>query len=416
MVPAKALLHTVRTAENLMKQKDRGIKLDGCAGIDLAAAVERSKKIIETLRKGIAFLLKRNKVETVFGRGRLAAPGRIEVEGKCIIECGSVILATGGRPRELPFAPFDGENILSTTDALGLTSPPPEAAVIGAGASGMEIGLVWAACGSKVTVIEILDRILPFLDEEAVKIVAKSCRKRGIDLMAGTRVTSLEKSGGKVKLAWQGPAGAGELSVDRVLVAAGTSANLEGLWEPGLPIQVEGGFVETDEVMRTTLESVYAIGDLSGPPLLAHAASHEGIVAVEHIAGAGAGRSRAAAVPSVVHFAPQVAQVGITDKEALEKNLDAAVGRFPFAATSMAVAQDETEGFVKIVSEKQGGKILGATIVGSEAGELIGEVSTALAAGMTVKEFLAAVHPHPTLSEALHEAALDALGAPIHKV
>jgi dihydrolipoamide dehydrogenase len=168
--------------------------------------------------------------------------------------------------------------------------------------------------------------------------------------------------------------------------------------------------------MRTTLESVYAIGDLSGPPLLAHAASHEGIVAVEHIAGAGAGRSRAAAVPSVVHFAPQVAQVGITDKEALEKNLDAAVGRFPFAATSMAVAQDETEGFVKIVSEKQGGKILGATIVGSEAGELIGEVSTALAAGMTVKEFLAAVHPHPTLSEALHEAALDALGAPIHKV
>jgi dihydrolipoamide dehydrogenase len=415
-VPTKSLLHTVRTAENLMKQKDRGITLEGKVGIDLAAAVARSKKVIETLRKGTAFLLKKNKIETVYGRGRLAAPGRVEVEGKCVIECESVILAAGGRPRQLPFAPFDGEHILSTTDALDLTAPPLEAAIIGAGASGMEIGFVWAACGSKVTVIEILDRILPFLDEEAVKVIAKSCRRRGITILAGTRVTSLEKSGGKVRLKWQGQSGEGELSADKVLVTAGTSANLEGLWEPGLPIEVEGGFVRTDEAMRTTVESVYAVGDIAGPPLLAHAASREGIIAVDRIAGLEAGHSRAAAIPSVVYFIPQVAQVGIMEKEALEKNMDAAVGRFPFAATSMAVAQDETEGFVKIISEKGGGKILGATIVGSEAGELIGEISAAVAGGMTVRDFLGAVHPHPTLSEALHEAALDTLGMAIHKV
>lgn len=414
-VPTKSLLHTVKIVDQLKKQKDRGISMEGGFQIDLAAAIERSQKVITTLRKGIAFLLKKNNIETLYGRGRLVAPQKVEVEGQCTIDCGHVILAVGGKPKQLPFAPFDGKFILNTTDALNLTEPPGEAAVIGAGASGMEIGLIWAACGTKVTVIEILDHLLPFVDEEAARVVAKACRKRGIKTMTSTRVTAVEKRGGKAFLKWEGKNGEGELEADRVLVSAGTDANLENIWEDGLEIEVKKGFLRTNERMQTSLKTLYAIGDLAGPPLLAHAASREGIAAVDDIAGSES-CSRPSAMPAVVYFIPQVAQVGVMEKEAADSGLDVRVGRFPFAASGMAAAQDDIEGFVKIISEGKSRKIIGALIVGSNAGELIGEMSLAVTSEMTAKDFLKAIHPHPTLSEALHESALDIFGGAIHKL
>jgi len=415
-VPTKSLLHTVRAVESLRKLAQRGVRVDGEVAVDLEGSVARSRTVVETLRKGIAFLLKRRKVETIYGRARLVGPGRVEIEGAGPVESSHVILAAGGRPKPLPFAPFDGELVLSTTHALSLAQPPGEAAVIGAGASGMEIAAVWAACGSKVTVLEILDHVLPFMDEEAAKIVAKSFRKRGIRLMTSTTVTGVEKRGGRVSISWRKGDEEGRVEADRLLVATGTAANIEDLWDGSLGIEVERGFVKTGEAMRTSVPSVHAVGDLAGPPLLAHAASWEGLLAVEHIAGRPGPAGGRPPVPSVVYVLPQVAQVGLTEKEASEKGIAVKVGRFPFSAASMAVAQEETEGFVKIVSDAKTSALLGAVVAGAEAGELIGELATAVTAGMSAEAFVRTIHPHPTLGEAIHEAALDIFGMAIHKV
>jgi dihydrolipoamide dehydrogenase len=415
-VPTKSLLHTVRAADMAARHRDRGLAVEGSVSVDLAAAVDRSKKVTATLRKGIAFLLKRAKVDTRFGRARLLGAGRVEIEGQGVVESDHVILASGGRPRELDFAAFDGQCILSTTHALDLGVPPRSAAVIGAGASGMELGFLWAACGARVTVIEILDQVLPFMDAEAAKTVAKACRKRGMEILTSTRVSSLERSGTGARIQWEGKGTRGEIEVEKVLVAAGTRPNVEDLWDPSLEIEMEKGFVKTNELMQTSLPGVYAVGDLAGPPLLAHAASWEACRAVDHLAGRSADSHERAAVPSVVYFSPQVAQVGMTEREAAEKGVDAAVGRFSFAGTSMAVAQDETEGFVKIVAHRKTDRIVGAVIVGHEAGELIGEMSLAVTLGLKTEDLHRAVHPHPTLSEAIHEAALDVHGLAIHKV
>jgi dihydrolipoamide dehydrogenase len=415
-VPTKSLLHTVRAADMAARHRDQGLVVQGSVSVDLGAAVDRSKKVIATLRKGIAFLLKRAKVDTRFGRARLLGAGRVEIEGQGVVVSDHVILASGGRPRELGFAAFDGERILNTTHALDLGIPPRSAAVIGAGASGMELGFLWAACGAKVTVIEILDQVLPFMDAEAARAVAKACRKRGMEVLTSTEVASLERSVSGVRIQWDRNGKGGEIEVEKVLVAAGTRPNVEDLWEPSLKIEVEKGFVKTDGHMLTSLPGVYAVGDLRGPPLLAHAASWEACRAVDHLAGRDADPHEEAAMPSVVYFSPQVAQVGMMEKEASEKGVDAAVGRFAFAGTSMAVAQDETEGFVKIVADRKTDRIVGAVIVGHEAGELIGEMSLAVTLGLKTGDLHRAVHPHPTLTEAIHEAALDVHGLAVHKV
>ena len=417
-VPTKCLLHTVKTVEALEKQKDRGVIVEGSVGIDLGAAMARSQDVIARLRKGIAFLLKKKKIEIIYGRGKLLAPGKVEVEGLCTIESQHVILAAGGKPKTVPFAPFDGKAVLSTTDALRLEQPPASAVIIGAGAAGMEMGLIWNACGSSVTIIEMLDHVLPFADEDAARVIAKTFRKKKIKCMAKTAVTSLEKSGSTVRLGYRGAGGEGEIEADAVLVTAGTAPNIEGLWSENMDIELDKGFVKTDEAMQTSIPNVYAIGDLKGPPLLAHAASHEGIIAAESIAGQGAGNEgyNAGSVPAVVYVHPQVAQVGLTEKQAADRGIDIAVGRFPFAAVSMAVASDETEGFVKTIAEKKTGKIIGAHIVGHEAGELISQMAAAVRAGMKAGDFINTIHPHPTLSEAMHESCLDILGRAIHKL
>jgi dihydrolipoamide dehydrogenase len=415
-VPTKSLLHTVRAVENVRKLKARGVRLDGDVAVDLEESVARSRTVVDTLRRGIAFLLKRARVETIYGRARLVGHGRVEIEGTGPVESGRVILAAGGRPKPLPFAPFDGELILSTTHALSLARPPGEAAVIGAGASGMEIAAVWAACGSKVTVLEILDHALPFMDEEAARVVARSFRKRGIRLMTSTTVTGVEKRGGRVAISWRKGDEEGRVEADRLLVATGTAANIEDLWDASLGIEVDRGFVKTGEAMQTSVPSVYAIGDLAGPPLLAHAASWEGLLAVESIAGRPGHAGIRPPVPSVVYVLPHVAQVGLSEKEASEKGIAVKVGRFPFSAASMAVAQEETDGFVKIVSDAKTSALLGAVVAGAGAGELIGELATAVTAGMSAEALVRTIHPHPTLGEAIHEAALDIHGMAIHKV
>jgi len=436
-IPTKSLLQTVKAKEISLKHKDYGLRIDGEVKIDLKSAVERSKKIIKRLRNGIEFLLKKNGIEIIYGRGRVKKTGKevlhdplttknlqhytshptllVEVEGICEIETENIILATGGKPKELPFAPFDGEKIISTTQALEITTPPEEVVIVGGGAAGIEIGLIWSACGSRVTVIEILDRILPFADEDAAGIVEKACRKRGINIMTATRITSIEKSGSLIKVFWQNEEGnRGEITAEKVLVTAGTNPCIENLWDSSIQINIRNGFIETDSNMKTSVEGIYAIGDISGPPLLAHKASHEGIIAVESIAGI-KNQSTPLLIPQVVYSFPQIAQIGFTKKQAEKMGMDTVIGNFPFSASGMALAEDETEGFVKIICEAKSGKILGGTIAGVNAGELISEIEVAINAQMTAKEFAQTIHPHPTLSEAIAEASLDAFSRAIHK-
>jgi dihydrolipoamide dehydrogenase len=420
-IPTKALLTSAFMVQEMRAGEKHGISA-GDLKIEMGPAQERSRKVADQLNRGVTGLFKKNKVTHVEGYGRLSGKGKVEVEGKDgnkgTWEAKHIILATGSRPRSLPFLEIDGEHVWSSDDALMQKEAPKRLAIVGAGAIGMEFADVFQAYGSEVTVIEALDRILPLEDADISKELQKIyTKKRGMTFHVGARLEKTEVKNGGVVLTFKDKDGKEQtLEADKVLSAVGRVPNTEdlGLDEAGVTLTEKGGFIQVDEWMRTSVEGIYAVGDCAGNQLLAHKASHEGIVCVEKIAGEAHGSVDYGNIPNCTYCHPEVASVGMTEEEAREAGHDIQVGKFPFIGNGRALAGGHADGFIKVIRDKKYSEILGAHMIGPHATELIAEFVVGRHLESTVEEMDKAIHPHPTLSEAVAEAALAALGRPIH--
>jgi dihydrolipoamide dehydrogenase len=418
-IPTKALL-TSALLVNEMKEGARHGIVAKEVSFDLAPAQKRSRAVADQMNKGVAFLFKKNKVTHIQGFGRLEGKGRVEVEAeggkKTVYEASHVIIATGSRPRDLPILKIDEDRIWSSTGALMHEKAPASLLIVGAGAIGMEFADVYDSYGTKVTIVEMLDRILPLEDAEVSKFMERSFKKRGVDVYTSARFENAAVHDDGVRATFKDAKGeAHEIDVEYVLSAVGRVPNSEGLGLEKAGVQTDDrGFIVVDAAMRTNVPGVYAIGDVAGHQLLAHKASHEGITCVERIAGKGEGTVDYGNVPNCTYCHPEVASVGLTEEQARAEGFDIEVGKLPWVAIGRAVALGHTDGFVKIIRDKKYSEILGAHIVGPSATELIAEFVVGRHLESTVEELERAIHPHPTLSEGVSEGALAALGRPIH--
>jgi dihydrolipoamide dehydrogenase len=418
-IPTKALLESAAMISRLGHAAEFGIDI-GEIRTNLAQAVKRSRGTADRMRKGVGYLFKKYKVEHVEGRGRLAGSGSVEVTardgGTRTLQGKHVIIATGSRPKDLPFLKIDHDRIWDSTDAMLAENAPDTMAIVGAGAIGCEFADVYAAFGTRVIIIEALDRILPLEDRDCSKVVDRSYRKRGIEIFTGARLEKAELGDDGVTVTFTTSNGEKkEMKVERVLSAIGRTANVEdiGLEKAGVEV-TDRGFIKVDRQMRTSVEGIYAVGDVAGPPLLAHKGSHEGIACVEAIHGDAHAGIDYENIPNCTYCHPEVASVGLTEEAARERGLDIEVGSFPWSANGRAVTAGEMEGFVKVIRDKRYSEVVGAHIVGPHATELIAEFVLGRHLETTVEEMDRAIHPHPTLSEAVAEAALAALGHPLH--
>jgi dihydrolipoamide dehydrogenase len=417
-IPTKALLHSAYVA-NLVSHdaKELGIEVSGVKA-DYGVAMRRSRKVSEQNSKGVEFLMKKHKITVIKGSGTLGKNRTVRVGPDEYQARKAVILATGSRVKGIPQIglELDKTTVISSDEALFLEKAPATMAVIGAGAVGCEFADIFHAFGTKVTLIEALPRILPMEDAEASDALTKSYRKRGMTVYAGAKVTKATVSKDKATLQFEAGGKTETVEVEKVLMAAGRAMNTGdmGFQEAGVQL-TEAGFVRVNrETLETTAPGVYCIGDVAGPPMLAHKGSREGVVVAERIAGQQPHPIRYDNVPSVTYCHPEVASIGLTEDQAKERKLDYQVGRFPFSANGRARTAGETEGFVKIIRDKKYGEILGAHIVGSHASELIHELTVARENEYTVEEVDLAIHAHPTLSEAIAEATLDSMGRVVH--
>jgi dihydrolipoamide dehydrogenase len=417
-IPTKALLHSARMAQVIQHDaKDLGITT-GAVSVDYGVAMKRSRRVAEQNSKGVEFLMKKHKVTVLRGAGALLAGRKVKVGGETYAATKAVVLATGSRVKGLPQVglEIDKATVISSDEALFLEQAPKTLAVVGAGAVGSEFADVFSSFGSKVTLIEALPRILPLEDAESSDTVAKSFRKRGIEVITGAAVKKATVGRDKVSLEVEAGGEKKTVEAEKVLMAAGRAVNTEnlGLKEAGVEL-TDRGFVKVNPAtLETSAQGIYCIGDVAGPPMLAHKGSREGIVVAEGIAGQKPHPIRYDNVPSVTYCHPEVASIGITEAQAKEQGLEFTVGKFPFSANGRARATNETEGFVKIIAGRKYGEILGAHIVGGHASEMIHELAVARENEYTVAEVELAIHAHPTLSEAVAEAALDAMGRVIH--
>jgi len=416
-IPTKAMLESAKYAKKAPQLKDFGVNV-GEVTLDIAIAAKRAKKVADQGAKGVAFLFKKNKIEQVSGWARLGGKGTVVVEGKDgerTLTAKHIILATGSRPKSLPMLEIDGDRVWSSDQAVFAPEAPKSIAIVGAGAIGMEFADVFNAFGSKVTIIEALPQVLPLEDKDCAEVVARSYKKRGMDILTDARLEKATVTRKGVTLEVKAADGkVQKIQVDRVLMAVGRAPIIDDLGLEKAGVKTEKGFIKVDDHLQTTAEGIHAIGDCAKPPLLAHKASHEGIKVVEHIAGQGHGWVDYDNIPSVTYCHPEVASVGLTEAQAKEKGVDYEVGTFPWSANGRARTAGESEGFVKIIRGKKYSEVLGAHIVGPSASELIGEFILGRHLETTVEEMEAAMHPHPTLSEAVAEAALAALGRVIH--
>jgi dihydrolipoamide dehydrogenase len=416
-IPTKAMLESAKYAKKASSLKDFGVNV-GDVTLDIAIAAKRAQSVASQGNKGVAFLFKKNKVTTIEGWGRLAGNGKVEVEKdgkKTTYSAKHIVLATGSRPRSLPMLEIDGDRVWSSDQAVFAPEAPKSIAIIGAGAIGMEFADVFSAFGSQVTIIEALDQVLPLEDKDSAQVVERSYKKRGMTIYTSARVEKADVGKKSVKLTFKDKAGKDQtIEVDRVLVAVGRAPIIDDIGLEKAGVKTDRGFIQVNDRLETTAKGVYAIGDCARPPLLAHKASHEGIVLMEHIAGKGHGWVDYNNIPNVTYCHPEVASVGLTEQRAKEQGLDYEVGSFPWSANGRARTAGETEGFVKIIRDKKYGEILGAHIVGPSASELIGEFVLGRHLESTVEELERAMHPHPTLSEAIAEAALASMGRVIH--
>jgi dihydrolipoamide dehydrogenase len=375
--------------------------------------MKRSRKVADQNARGVEFLMKKHKITVVKGSG-VVQPGRKVKVGTDVYEARkAVVIATGSRVKGIPpiGLEINKTTVISSDEALFLEHAPASMAVVGAGAVGMEFADIFAAFGTKVTLIEALPRILPLEDVEASDTLARSYRKRGIEVIAGAKVTKATVGKDKVTLDVEAGGSRQQVEAARVLMAAGRAVNTEniGLKEAGIQL-TDRGFIKVDANLQTSAPGYYAIGDVAGPPMLAHKGSREGVFVAEVVAGHKPHAIRYDNVPSVTYCHPEVASIGLTEEQCKEKKLDYAAGKFPFTANGRARGTGETEGFVKVLRDKKYGEILGAHIVGSHASELIHELAVARANEYTMEEIDLAIHAHPTMSEAVAEAVLDSLG------
>jgi dihydrolipoamide dehydrogenase len=417
-IPTKALLRNAEVIHLLGQSKTFGFTLKGFEA-DYGQAVDRSRKVSDRLVKGVASLMRKNKIAVFEGTGALASANAVQVAlndgSEQTIHTDNIILATGGRARSVPGIEPDGDRIFTYREAIVLHEVPASVIIVGAGPIGMEFAQIWEAYGAQVTVVEMLSRALPLEDEEVSAVVERAFKRRKVKLLTSTRVQGIEitSDGVQVKVASE-KKGEQVLETDRVLVAIGVQANSEGLGLEGVGVQVERGNVVIDEQMRTNVPGIYAIGDLTGKLALAHVASTQGIVAVEAIAGQETRRLDYEYMPRCTYCQPQVASFGLTEAEAAEQGHEVKTGRFNFLANGKALGLDERDGFVKIVADTTTGEILGAHLVGPEVTELLPELVLARTWELTPDEIAGAVHAHPTLSEALMEAAHAVFGTAIH--
>ena len=417
-IPTKALLHSARVAGMIAHEaKDLGITVGGVS-TDYGVAMKRSRKVSEQNSKGVEFLMKKHKVTVLKGTGSLLPGKKVKVGSEVHEAKKAVVIATGSRVKGIPQIGLDinKTSVISSDEALFLEQAPASIAVIGAGAVGCEFADIFNAFGSKVTVIEALPRILPLEDAECSDALAKSYKKRGIDVIAGAKVVKADVGKDQVTLTLEAGGKTQTVTAEKVLMAAGRAVNTEamGFKEAGVQLTDRGWVQVNRETLETTAPGIYCIGDVAGPPMLAHKGSREGVNVAERIAGHVPHPIKYDNIPSVTYCHPEVASIGLTEDQCKERKLDYQVGRFPFSANGRARASNETEGFVKIIRDKKYGEILGAHIVGGHASEMIHELAVARENEYTVEEVDLAVHAHPTLSEAIAEAALDSMGRVIH--
>jgi dihydrolipoamide dehydrogenase len=413
-IPTKALLYSARIAGIAAHEaKDLGIEV-GSVKTDYGVAMKRSRRVAEQNSKGVEFLMKKHKITVLKGEGVLMAGRKVKVGSDTHQTGKAVVIATGSRVKGLPQIGLEinKSTVISSDEALFLEKAPASLAVIGAGAVGCEFADIFSAFGSKVTLIEALPRILPLEDADASEAVSRSFRKRGLEVIAGAKVTKAEVGKDRVTLTVEAGGKTQKVEAEKVLMAAGRAVNTEriGLAEAGVQVTDRGWVKVNPATLETTAPGIYCIGDVAGPPMLAHKGSREGVVVAELIAGRKPHPIRYDNVPSVTYCHPEVASIGLTEEQCQEKKLDYQVGRFPFSANGRARATNETEGFVKIIRDKKHGEILGAHIVGGHASEMIHELGLARENEYTVEEIDLAIHAHPTLSEAIAEAALDSMG------
>jgi len=416
-IPTKALLRNAEVITLLSQGKVFGFKLAGLE-VDYGAAVDRSRKVSERLVKGVEALMRKNNVPVIAGTASLRSATAVEVAlnggGTQTVEARNIILATGGRPRAIPNVPVDGSRVLTSREAIVLRELPRSAVIVGAGPIGMEFAQVWQSYGAEVTVVEMLPRALPLEDEETSAEVERAFKRRKVRLLTSTRVQGVQVTGEGVRVAVAGERGEQVLEAERALIAIGTAPNSEGLGLEAVGIRVERGSVAVDEQMRTNVANVYAIGDLTGKLPLAHVASAQAIVAAEAIAGEKPRALDYEAMPRCTYCQPQVASFGLSERQAAERGHEVKVGRFPFRANGKALGLGEYDGFVKILADAASHEILGAHLVGPEVTELLPELVLARSWELTPEEIADSVHAHPTLGEALLEAAHGVFGRPIH--
>jgi dihydrolipoamide dehydrogenase len=419
-IPSKALLDSSELYHLAHERFGRhGIKV-GNLGLDLKAMLGRKDEVVKGLTDGVRFLFRKNKIDPIFGTARLTSPRTVAVKlnegGEANLEAGHILLATGSEPVNLPFIPFNGSTIVSSTEALSFDRVPEHLVVVGAGYIGLELGSVWKRLGAKVTVIEFLPRIVPMADKETGTLLHKSLAKQGLDIQLETRVTGAKVEGNRVTVSAETKDGKPlSYECDRVLVAVGRRPYTDGLGlaEVGVQGDPKSGKVTTDTHYRTSVPTISAIGDLIDGPMLAHKAEDEGIAFAELLAGK-AGHVDYNTIPSVIYTWPEMASVGITEEQAKERGLDYKVGKFPFLANGRAKAMDETEGIVKILADAKTDRVLGVHIIGPRASDLIAEAVTTMEFAGSAEDIARICHSHPTLSEAVREAALAVDGRAIH--
>ena len=424
-IPTKALLKSAELMAYAGHLADYGLTLEGTVTPDFGGVVKRSRGVAAKMNKGVQFLMRKNKIDVIQGHGKVLRGGRIQVEpstdmdGKRVgsrqtLTAKHTILATGARAREIPPLPIDGEKIIGYRGALLQTTKPDRMVIVGAGAIGVEFAYFYHHMGTEVTLIELVDRLVPVEDADVSKELQRQFRKAGIKVMTGAAVSNVDTSGAPLKVSVKTKSQTKVIEADQVLSAVGITGNIENLGLEQLGIKTEGGFIVTGDFGKTDAPGVYAIGDVAGAPWLAHKASHEGILCVENIAGKHVKPLNKQNVPGCTYCQPQIASVGYTEEKAKEAGFEVKVGKFPFSASGKASAAGSTGGFVKIIYDAKYGELLGCHIIGQDATELIAEAVAARELETTYHEILETMHPHPTLSEGVLEATRAAFGISIN--
>ncbi len=413
-IPSKALLHASELLHEAQHNFDTLGIVAKSVGVDLKKMHAHKTNVIKSNTDGIEFLFKKNKVDYIKGWGEVIAPGKVEV-GDDVHDARNIVIATGSEPASLPFIEIDEERVVTSTGALELTKVPKKLVVIGGGVIGLELGSVWGRLGAEVTVIEFLDEITPGMDKEVAKSFRRILSKQGFKFQLGAAVTGVEKLKSKLKVAYKKRKDDSEHQIDAdvVLVATGRRPYTEGLGLEALGVTMDRGLVMTDAAWQTNVSGIFAIGDVTEGPMLAHKAEDEGMAVAEQIAGRH-GHVNYAVIPGVIYTAPEVATVGLTEEALKEQGRAYKVGKFPFMGNGRAKANLVSEGFVKLLSDKESGQILGAHIIGPAAGDLIHEICVGMELGATSGDIVKTCHAHPTFSEAVREAALALGDGAIH--